>query len=49
MIAEEFSEWSGSGRRIDLLGVSKDARLVVIELKPTESGEQSELATWRRM
>ncbi|UVK41217.1 DUF4268 domain-containing protein [Mesorhizobium sp. AR10] len=47
VIAEEFSEWSGSGRRIDLLGVSKDASLVVVELKRTETGEHMELQALR--
>jgi RecB family endonuclease NucS len=32
VIAEEFSEWSDSQRRIDLLAVDNDANLVVIEL-----------------
>jgi RecB family endonuclease NucS len=31
VIAEEFSEWSNSNRRIDLLAIDKEARLVVIE------------------
>lgn len=38
LIAEEFGEWNDSKRRIDLLGVDKKARLVVIELKRTEDG-----------
>jgi RecB family endonuclease NucS len=36
VISEEFGEWEGSKRRIDLLGVDKEARLVVIELKRNE-------------
>lgn len=36
VVAEEFGEWDGSRRRIDLLGVDKNANLVVIELKRTE-------------
>ena len=36
VIAEEFGEWEDSKRRIDLLGLDKDANLVVIELKRTE-------------
>ena len=32
VISEEFGEWKDSRRRIDLLGIDKDANLVVIEL-----------------
>ena len=39
VISEEFGEWEESRRRIDLLGLDKDANLVVIELKRTEDGE----------
>ena len=38
VIAEEFGEWTESRLRIDLLGVDKDANLVVIEMKRTEDG-----------
>jgi len=38
VIAEEFSDWDSSRRRIDLLGIDKDANIVVIELKRTEDG-----------
>ena len=38
IIAEEFGEWDDSRRRIDLLGVDKNANLVVFELKRTEDG-----------
>lgn len=47
VIAEEFSEWSGSNRRIDLLGIDKEANIVVIELKRTETGEHMELQAIR--
>ena len=33
IIAEEFGNWQGSGRRIDLMGIDASGRLVVIELK----------------
>ncbi len=36
IIAEEFGEWNESKRRIDLLGIDRNANLVVIELKRTE-------------
>jgi hypothetical protein len=47
VISEEFSEWSDSQRRIDLLAVDKNANLVVIELKRTEKGEYMELQAIR--
>ena len=47
VISEEFSEWSESQRRIDLLAVDKEANLVVIELKRTETGEYMELQALR--
>ncbi len=47
VISEEFSEWSGSQRRIDLLAVGKDANLVVIELKRDETGEHMDLQSLR--
>ncbi len=43
IIAEEFGEWEDSRRRIDLLGIDKNASLVVIELKRTEDGGHMEL------
>ncbi len=46
VVAEEFGEWD-SGRRIDLLGIDKDANLVVIELKRTQSGGHMELQAIR--
>ena len=47
VIEEEFGEWTESRRRIDLLGVDKDANLVVIELKRTEDGGHMELQAVR--
>ena len=47
VVAEEFSDWEDSRRSIDLLGIDKDANLVVIELKRTESGGHMELQAIR--
>jgi hypothetical protein len=47
VIAEEFGEWEESKRRIDLLGLDKEANLVVIELKRTEDGGHMELQAIR--
>jgi hypothetical protein len=47
VIAEEFGEGEDSRRRIDLLGLDKDANLVVIELKRTEDGGHMELQSIR--
>src|SRR4051794_14492345 len=47
VIAEEFGEWEDSRRRIDLLGLDRDANLVVIELKRTEDGGHMELQAVR--
>lgn len=47
VVAEEFSNWEDSKRRIDLLGIDKGANLVVIELKRTEDGGHMELQAIR--
>ncbi len=47
VVAEEFGEWEDSRRRIDLLGIDKNANLVVIELKRTEDGGHMELQAIR--
>ncbi|MDQ3547508.1 MAG: hypothetical protein M3439_01705 [Chloroflexota bacterium] len=47
VIAEEFGEWEDSRRRIDLLGLDKDANLIVIELKRTDDGGHMELQALR--
>lgn len=47
LLAEEFGEWEDSGRRIDLLCLDRDARLVVVELKRDEDGSHAELQALR--
>lgn len=47
VIAEEFGEWQASKRRIDLLGIDKDANLIVVELKRDEDGGHMELQAIR--
>jgi hypothetical protein len=47
ILAEEFCDWQDSYRRIDLLGLDKEANLVVIELKRTEDGGHMELQALR--
>ncbi len=47
IITEEFSNWEGSGRSIDLLGLDATGRLVVIELKRGETGEHMDLQAIR--
>ncbi len=47
VIAEEFGEWDGSRRRIDLLAIDKAANIVVIELKRTEDGGHMDLQAVR--
>lgn len=47
VIAEEFSQWEESSRRIDLLAIDKQANLVVIELKRGETGGHMELQSIR--
>jgi len=47
VIAEEFGDWDESRRRIDLLGIDRDANLLVVELKRTEDGGHMELQAIR--
>jgi hypothetical protein len=47
VIAEEFGQWEDAHRRIDLLGLDRDANLVVIELKRTEDGGHMDLQALR--
>lgn len=47
ILAEEFGDWDDSKRRIDLLAIDKQAKLVVIELKRTSDGGHMELQALR--
>ncbi|PHM61886.1 membrane protein [Xenorhabdus ishibashii] len=47
VIAEEYSHFVGSNRRLDLLGIDKSANLVVIELKRDDDGGHMELQAIR--
>jgi hypothetical protein len=47
VLAEEYSQWEDSARRIDLLCLDKDANLVVVELKRTEDGGHMDLQALR--
>jgi len=47
VVAEEFGEFEDANRRIDLLGLDRSGRLVVIELKRTEDGGHMELQALR--
>lgn len=47
VIAEEFGDWEDSNRRIDLLCLSNDGGLVVVEIKRTVDGGHMELQAIR--
>lgn len=47
VLAEEFADWADSARRIDLLCLDTEARLVVVELKRDEDGGHMELQALR--
>jgi RecB family endonuclease NucS len=47
VLAEEYGDWEGSKRRIDLLCLDRQANLVVIELKRTEDGGHMDLQAIR--
>ena len=47
IISEEFGNWQDSNRRIDLLGLDTDGRLVVVELKRGETGRHMDLQAIR--
>jgi hypothetical protein len=47
VVAEEFGDFEGSDRRIDLLCVDREGRLVVVELKRTHDGGHMDLQALR--
>jgi RecB family endonuclease NucS len=47
IVAEEFGAFSDARRRIDLLGIDREGRLVVFELKRTLDGGHLELQALR--
>jgi len=47
VVAEEFGKWEDARRRIDLLCLDRDAKLVVVELKRTRDGGHMELQAIR--
>src|SRR3954452_18951029 len=47
VVSEEFGGWEDSKRRIDLLGIDRDANLVVIELKRIDDGGHMDLQAIR--
>ncbi|MBI0539133.1 DUF4268 domain-containing protein [Roseomonas sp. KE2513] len=47
VLAEEFGDWEDSSRRIDLLCLDREARLVVVEIKRTEDGGHMDLQAVR--
>ena len=47
IVAEEYSEWNQSRKRIDLLALDRNANLIIIELKRTDSGDHMELQALR--
>jgi hypothetical protein len=47
VLAEEFSQWEESRRRVDLLALDRNGSLVVVELKRSEDGGHMELQALR--
>src|ERR1017187_2167239 len=47
VLAEEYGNWDGSKRRLDLLCLDSDANLVVVELKRTDDGGHGNLQAIR--
>ncbi|MFP5210246.1 MAG: hypothetical protein ACLGRW_13235 [Acidobacteriota bacterium] len=43
ILAQEFSQWVDSKRRVDVRALDRDGTLVVIELKRTEDGSYMDL------
>jgi hypothetical protein len=43
VVTQEFGEWEDSNRRIDLLSLDRQARIVVVELKRPDDGGHMEL------
>ena len=47
VLEEEFSKWQDSARRVDLLCLDRQARLVVVEIKRTDDGGHMDLQALR--
>ena len=47
IVAEEYGDWEESNRRIDLLGLDREGRLVVIELKRSDQDSLMDLQAIR--
>ncbi len=47
VLAREYSSWSDAARRIDVLALDGEGRLVVVELKRTKDGGHAELQALR--
>lgn len=47
VIAEEYSDWHDSNRRVDLLCIDTEANIVVVEIKRTNDGGHMELQAIR--
>ena len=47
IVSEEFGSWQDSNRRIDLLGLDRQGRLVVVELKRGDTGQHMDLQAVR--
>jgi hypothetical protein len=47
VLSEEFGDWEDSSRRIDLLCLDRDARLVIVEIKRTQDGGHMDLQAVR--
>ena len=47
ILAEEYSDWEDSNRRIDLLALDRKGRLVVVELKRSDKQSMMDLQAIR--